>query len=69
MRSKYANHSVAVSEELRKLGAKVHDKLLPCVTHIIFKDGNKGTITKAQRYGAHLVSVQWVEWYVSYVYI
>ena len=61
VRSKHANHSTAVSEELRKLGAVVLDKLLPTVTHIIFKDGSKTTEAKANKYGAHIVNVSWVD--------
>lgn len=64
VRSKHANHSLAVSEELRKLGAIIYDKLLPNVTHIIFKDGSKATEAKAHKYGAHLVSVNWVDGFV-----
>lgn len=65
VRSKYANHSQAVSEELRKLGAVIYDKLLPTVTHIIFKDGSKATEARAQKFGTHLVSVNWVDRSVS----
>lgn len=64
VRSKYANHSGAVSEELKKLGAVIYGKLLPTVTHVIFKDGSKATEVKAHKYGAHLVSVNWVDRYI-----
>ena len=61
VRSQHVNYSNAVSDELRKLGAAVHDKLLPSVTHVVFKDGSKATETKAHKYGCHLVSVNWVD--------
>lgn len=61
VRSRNDNHSQAVSDELRKLGAVVCGKFLPSVTHVIFKDGSKASVTKAARYGAHLVTVHWIE--------
>lgn len=35
------------------------------VTHVIWKDGKKSTKDKALKRGLHLVSVLWVDRYVS----
>lgn len=66
VRSDNDNHSIAVSEVLESLGASIANKLLPHVTHIIFKNGSRTTLTTAKQYKCKVVSVQWVERYVSH---
>ncbi|XP_076441370.1 microcephalin-like [Babylonia areolata] len=43
------------------MGAKVEEKFSDDVTHVIFKEGKKRTLDKAQKLGVHLVSVLWVD--------
>ncbi|XP_067945071.1 microcephalin-like isoform X2 [Watersipora subatra] len=61
VKSKYANNSLAVSEELIKLGATISDKLDPSVSHVIYKDGYKVTEAKAKKFGIPMVGVAWLD--------
>jgi hypothetical protein len=60
VRSKNENRSVAVSHELRKMGAQVVDKLTPEVTHVIWKEGKPSTRDRAKKRGIPVISVLWV---------
>ncbi|XP_076441070.1 microcephalin-like [Babylonia areolata] len=55
------NRSAAVKWVLERMGAKVEEKFSDDVTHVIFKEGKKRTLDKAQKLGVHLVSVLWVD--------
>ncbi|KAM4693700.1 microcephalin [Discoglossus pictus] len=55
------NYSKTFSQQLLNLGAKVSKTFNKQVTHVVFKDGNKGTWDKAVKTGVRLVSVLWVE--------
>ena len=57
------NRSAAVTRVLERMGARVEEKLSEGVTHVIFKEGKKRTRDRAQKLGAHLVSVLWVDRY------
>ncbi|KAK3091918.1 hypothetical protein FSP39_023727 [Pinctada imbricata] len=61
VRSGHDNRSRAVCKELVQLGAVVEKKFTDDVTHVIFKEGSKRTINKAQKKGIHLLSVLWVD--------
>ena len=61
VRSGHDNRSESVRRELEQLGATVTRKFDNSVTHVIFKEGSKRTLTKAKKKGVHLVSVLWVE--------
>ncbi|GAB1293022.1 Microcephalin [Apodemus speciosus] len=55
------NYSKTFTKQLEDMGAKVSKTLNKQVTHVIFKDGYQSTWDKAQKTGAKLVSVLWVE--------
>ncbi|XP_021074636.1 microcephalin isoform X2 [Mus pahari] len=55
------NYSKTFSKQLEDMGATVSKTLNKQVTHVIFKDGFQSTWDKAQKTGAKLVSVLWVE--------
>ena len=59
------NRSKAVCRELINMGASVEPKFTNEVTHVIFKDGKKSTVDKAQKRGVFVVSVLWVDRFVS----
>ncbi|XP_068247059.1 microcephalin [Palaemon carinicauda] len=56
-----ANHSDVIRDQLIALGAAVREKLTSDVTHVVFKDGSKGTFNRAKKRGLHLVSSLWVD--------
>ncbi|EDL22214.1 microcephaly, primary autosomal recessive 1, isoform CRA_a [Mus musculus] len=55
------NYSRTFAKQLEDMGATVSKTLNKQVTHVIFKDGYQSTWDKAQKTGAKLVSVLWVE--------
>nr|XP_048312238.1 microcephalin isoform X2 [Myodes glareolus] len=55
------NYSKTFTKQLENMGAKVSKTFNKQVTHVIFKDGYQSTWDKAQKIGAKLVSVLWVE--------
>ncbi|KAL6065486.1 hypothetical protein STEG23_011599, partial [Scotinomys teguina] len=55
------NYSKTFTKQLEDMGAKVSKTFNKQVTHVIFKDGYQSTWDKAQKTGAKLVSVLWVE--------
>ncbi|XP_031195065.1 microcephalin isoform X2 [Mastomys coucha] len=55
------NYSKTFTKQLEDMGATVSKTLNKQVTHVIFKDGYQSTWDKAQKTGAKLVSVLWVE--------
>ncbi|CAO2611562.1 Mcph1 [Lemmus lemmus] len=55
------NYSKTFTKQLENMGAKVSKTFNKQVTHVIFKDGYQSTWDKAQKTGAKLVSVLWVE--------
>ncbi|KAL1772929.1 microcephalin isoform X1 [Sigmodon hispidus] len=55
------NYSRTFTKQLEDMGAKISKTLNKQVTHVIFKDGYQSTWDKAQKTGAKLVSVLWVE--------
>ncbi|XP_066957829.1 microcephalin [Macrobrachium rosenbergii] len=61
VRIKRANHSDVIKDQLKALGAVVREKLTSDVTHVIFRDGSKGTFNRAKKRGLHLVSSLWVD--------
>ncbi|XP_064110798.1 uncharacterized protein LOC135218422 isoform X2 [Macrobrachium nipponense] len=61
VRIKRANHSDVIKDQLKALGAVVRERLTSDVTHVIFRDGSKGTFNRAKKRGLHLVSSLWVD--------
>ncbi len=59
------NRSKAIVSKLRQLGASVEGKLCDKVTHVIWKDGKKSTVDRARKRGIPVVTVLWVERFVS----
>nr|XP_034376244.1 microcephalin [Arvicanthis niloticus] len=55
------NYSKTFTKQLEDMGATISKTLNKQVTHVIFKDGYQSTWDKAQKTGARLVSVLWVE--------
>ncbi|XP_060237427.1 microcephalin isoform X1 [Meriones unguiculatus] len=55
------NYSKTFTKQLEDMGATVSKTFNKQVTHVIFKDGYQSTWDKAQKTGAKLVSVLWVE--------
>nr|XP_044986794.1 microcephalin isoform X4 [Jaculus jaculus] len=55
------NYSKTFTKQLVDMGAKVSKTFNKQVTHVVFKDGHQNTWDKAQKVGAKLVSVLWVE--------
>nr|XP_020037172.1 microcephalin-like [Castor canadensis] len=55
------NYSKTFTNQLVDMGAKVSKTFNKQVTHVVFKDGYQSTWDKAQKTGAKLVSVLWVE--------
>uniref|UniRef100_A0A8C9PJ99 BRCT domain-containing protein n=1 Tax=Spermophilus dauricus TaxID=99837 RepID=A0A8C9PJ99_SPEDA len=55
------NYSKTFTNQLLEMGAKVSKTFNKQVTHVVFKDGYQSTWDKAQKTGAKLVSVLWVE--------
>ncbi|XP_029426325.1 microcephalin isoform X3 [Nannospalax galili] len=55
------NYSKTFTKQLVDMGAKVSKTFNKHVTHVVFKDGYQSTWDKAQKTGAKLVSVLWVE--------
>ncbi|KAM4771069.1 microcephalin, partial [Rhinophrynus dorsalis] len=55
------NYSKSFTQQLLNLGAKVSKTFNKQVSHVVFKDGNRGTWDKAIKTGVKLVSVLWVE--------
>ncbi|XP_071466734.1 microcephalin isoform X4 [Marmota flaviventris] len=55
------NYSKTFTNQLLDMGAKVSKTFNKQVTHVVFKDGYQSTWDKAQKMGAKLVSVLWVE--------
>ncbi|KAM5173889.1 microcephalin isoform 2-T2 [Callospermophilus lateralis] len=55
------NYSKTFTNQLLDMGAKVSKTFNKQVTHVVFKDGYQSTWDKAQKTGAKLVSVLWVE--------
>ncbi|XP_030746486.1 microcephalin [Sitophilus oryzae] len=55
------DRSEGVKSILRKMGAKVKDRISSDVTHVIFKGGSFTTYNKANIIKAHIVSILWVE--------
>ena len=58
------NRSKAIISKLRQQGAIVVDKLSDEVTHVIWKDGKKGTVDRARKRNIPVVTVLWVDRYL-----
>ena len=60
VRTQDENRSDGIRSQLASLGATVVATFTNQVTHVIYKDGYKATLQKANKTGVHLVSVLWV---------
>ncbi|XP_066917904.1 microcephalin-like isoform X2 [Clytia hemisphaerica] len=62
VRAENENRSKAISRELERLGATVSEKISSNITHVVFKDGRKGTLSQLKKFPhIHTVSVLWVD--------
>lgn len=61
VRSDSDNRTRGIAKQIELLGATVVPKFSNDVTHVVFKGGKRTTKQKAQKQGAHVVSVLWVE--------
>ena len=60
-RTGHENQGGAIEKKAAESGAKIAKKLIGDVTHVIFKDGSLANYKKAKKFGAHVVSVAWLE--------
>ena len=57
----HENMGGAIEKKASEIGAEIAKKVTADVTHVIFKDGSLHNYAKAKRFGAHIVSREWLE--------
>ena len=60
-RTGHENLGGAIEKKASEIGADIAKKLTGDVTHMIFKDGSLANYKKAKKFGAHIVSMAWLE--------